>query len=259
MRTEHGPMRRLRRIGRPAQMPLRAVIERAARMRVDQVSALLLAGSAAGGNVPPHGDLDLVVFTCARSECSRRMLVREQGWLLEMFVIAERDYEALLQEARKTALPSLVRMCKDSRILAGGDKADAFVKLARQAWLAGPVPVTYVELDRRRMELTELLDDFRDGKREESLFVAGKLLERGAEFILRAQDRWIGVGKWAYRTLAETDPDAASRMARAAEAFFRRGEREPLIRFLEGELAPYGGLLREGWLEFGRLAGQDEA
>lgn len=259
MRTRHGELRRFRRAGRPVRMPLRAVIVRAVKARVGQVSALLLAGSAADGSAAPHGDVDLVVFTSAVEESSRRMLVREQGHLLEMFVIAERDYAALLQEARRTALPSLVRMCKDSRIVAGGDKAAAFVELARRAWAAGPVPVTYAELDRRRVELTEWLDDFRDGVREEALFVAGKLLERGAEFILRAQDRWLGVGKWAYRTLAEAEPDTARQLARAAEAYYMRDEREPLIRFLESELAPYGGLIREGWLEYSRLAGTDDA
>lgn len=259
MSAGYGEMHRVRRTGRSVQVPLPATILRAVTERVEQVSALLLTGSAAGGSIGPHGDLDLVVFTSSKMESSRRMLVREHNCLMEMFVVAERDYPALLQEARRTALPSLVRMCKDSRILAGGDKAAAFVELAERTWLAGPVPVTFADLDRRRVELTEWLDDFRDGGRQEALFVAGKLLERGAEFILRAQDRWIGVGKWAYRTLAEVEPDSARRLAEAAEAFFRQDEREPLIRFLESELAPYGGLLREGWLETSRLAeGADE-
>lgn len=236
----------------PERHPLQAALQ-AARERVKHPSAVLLAGSAARGPVPPGGDLDLVVFTDDKKERSRRMLVRNQGILAELFVIAEDDYPALLREARKTGLPSLVRMCKDSRIVLGGERAAGFVREAQRIWMAGPLPVTYAELDRRRMELAELADDFHHAVRPEALFVAGKLLEKTAEFLLRAEDRWLGVGKWAHRTLEEFEPQAARDLVEAADAFFRHDRRQPLVRFIEGKLAPYGGFLREGWMEEARL------
>lgn len=237
-----------RRAASPDALSLPAAV-RAVKKRVKQVSAILLAGSAARGPLPPDGDVDLVVFACGNSERSRRMVVREGSMLLELFIIAEADYPAMVQAARKSGLPSLLRMCKDSRIAAGGARAAAFIQTAERAYAAGPEPVTYAELDRRRWELTELLDDFRHAGRPEALFVAGRLLEKTAEFLLRAEDRWLGVGKWAHRTLEEFAPQAARELTGAAERFYRHDERSPLVRFVGQALAPYGGPLREGWLE----------
>jgi len=234
-------------------IPLEEIVRRAVKEHVNGADAVLLAGSSAHGVVPDNGDLDVVVFTNDHRERSRRLLVRRQGFLIEMFVITERDYPAMLRKARKTALPSLLRMCRDSRIVDGGERARRYVEAAERAFAAGPLPVTYAELDRRRWELTELADDFRQTDRSEALFVAGKMLEKTAEFMLRAEDRWLGVGKWAFRTLEEHDPAAARELSAAADAFFRFGDRRPLVRFVERTLAPCGGPLREGWMEEAQL------
>jgi len=238
----------------PGPVPLEELVRRAVKEHVKGAEAVLLAGSSVHGVVPDNGDLDVVVFTKDHRERSRRLLVRRQGVLIEMFVITERDYPAMLREARKTALPSLLRMCRDSRVIDGGDRAGRYVKAAERAFAAGPLPVTYAELDRRRWELTELADDFRQTDRPEALFVAGKMLEKTAEFMLRAGDRWLGVGKWAFRTLEEHDPAAARELSEAADAFYRRDDRLPFLRFVERTLAPCGGPLREGWMEEAQLS-----
>lgn len=235
-------------------IPLEEIVRRAVKEHVNGADAVLLAGSSAHGVVPDNGDLDVVVFTNDHRERSRRLLVRRQGFLIEMFVITERDYPAMLRKARKTALPSLLRMCRDSRIVDGGERARRYVEAAERAFAAGPLPVTYAELDRRRWELTELADDFRQTDRSEALFVAGKMLEKTAEFMLRAEDRWLGVGKWAFRTLEEHDPAAARELSEAADAFYRRDDRLPFLRFVERTLAPCGGPLREGWMEEAQLS-----
>jgi len=237
------------------------IVRRAVKRHAGEASAVLLAGSAAGclarsNGLPPAGDLDVVAFV--RAGRSRRLTVREAGVLIELFGINERDFPALLREARRTALPSLPRMCRDGRIVHGGRRAEAFARAAERTFRAGPLPVTFAELDRRRWELTELADDFRHAARPEALFVAARLLEKAAEFLLRAGDRWMGVGKWALRALEESDPAAARELTDAAEMFCRHDDRRPLLRFVDRALAPFGGPLREGWAEEARIGGRPE-
>lgn len=238
------------------------LVRLAVRRHAGGATAVLLADSAAGGTplaagCLPDSDLDVVAFT--EKGRSRRLAVREQGVLIELFIVRERDYPALLREARRTGLPSLARMCRDGRVVEGGRRAEAFKRAAERTLRAGPLPVTFAELDRRRWELTELADDFRHAGRPEALFVAAGLLGKTAEFVLRANDRWLGVGKWALRALEEFDPAAARSLTEAAEAFFRNDDRRPLIEVVDRSLAPFGGPLREGWTDEARFGGEMEA
>ena len=62
-----------------------------------------------------------------------------------------------------------------------------------------------------------------------------------------ADRAWAATAKWTPRSLAAVDPALGAAFSRAFEALFARGDPAALIEFAEKALAPFGGLLFEGY------------
>lgn len=126
--------------------------------------------------------------------------------------------------------------------------ANRIKREAEKLLTGGPKPWSEEELAFKRYALTDLLDDFEGTtRREEAIFIAGRMAELGHELYLRTQGQWIGSGKWVYRTLKRYDPAFADRFADAFDRFYTSGDKKAVITLIDGILAPSGGRLFAGF------------
>ncbi|WP_426451395.1 nucleotidyltransferase domain-containing protein [Paenibacillus sp. S-38] len=218
--------------------------------------AALLAGSTVQGEATPSSDLDLVIFDESQEGPFRRTY-QSEGWIIETFVLTKDTYRYFFDLAVESAIPSLLRMCAEGHILFGGEEIEGIVAEARSDLLAGPPPWSRQELRQARYLLGEFLADFEGcPRREEALFITAKLAEQLADFALRTRGEWIGEGKWLQRGLQRCDAAAAGELHAALEAYYGSGDKEPLAALTRRWLAPFGGVLAEGYAEGG--TGEEE-
>lgn len=202
---------------------------------------VILAGSAAYGTATAGSDLDVVIFD-HDLEYSYRIIDEKYGRIFEVFLVSLKHYPLFLEEAQKSGIPSIIRMCMDGIVIVDRGGAADIVSKARDTWREGPFPRTDDELTYNRCEITEYLDDLRHShNRSEDLFIMNKLMETFVEFILRANGCWLGVGKWAYRALEHFDPALAAEFVRVTDLFYQTGNRKEFVDFIHEILSPYGG------------------
>ncbi|MCZ8522568.1 MULTISPECIES: nucleotidyltransferase domain-containing protein [Paenibacillus] len=235
-----------------------ATARRFLREEYPDCEAALLAGSAAQGEATPTSDLDLVIFDESGEGPLRRTYLAE-GWVIEAFVLTRDTYRYFFDQAVESAVPSLLRMCAEGRLLLGGEAAHSIIAEARRDLLAGPPPWSRQELRQARYELGETLADFEgSGSREEALFIAAKLALQLASFALRTRGQWLGDGKWLQRGLQRCDPPAAAELHDALEAYYAGASKEALASLTRRWLAPFGGILTEGYTEGGSGEGEED-
>ncbi len=84
--------------------------------------------------------------------------------------------------------------------------------------------------------------------RAEGLAIASRLYEQSIEFVLRANQRYIGQGKWTIRALAEFDEEYASRLTTAFELYYQSDDRREVVALVDDYLAPFGGRYFDGFM-----------
>lgn len=214
--------------------------------------AALLVGSSVNGTPGGHSDLDVVILNRIGPTYKETTMYR--GICYEVFVMSESAVSGMFEWAVQSGTGALLRMCAEGRLLRD-DGSGASIKLAaRTAWHMGPPKWSIDELNKARYEITEDLLDLIDAReRSAVLFTAVRLVQNTAEFILRANDQWSGVGKWLYRALRDYDPNQAARLTRAADSLFAGKQKRPLVAFVKQTLKPFGGLLHAGFREDGSI------
>jgi hypothetical protein len=225
-----------------------------------QASAVILGGSAADGSWNEASDLDLIILDDTREQPYRETF-QEYGWKIEAFVLTSSTYRLFYAESVREALPSVLRMCAHGKIVKDQDgMAETLAREAAEDLEAGPWPWSAEERDGARYEITEFLDDFASsGTRLEDWLLAGKLADLLHRFVLRANGRWIGEGKWSARSLEAYDRQLASRLEAALEMFYRHHRKEPLIDLADSILRPFGGRLSAGHTQYSRLGEEEGA
>jgi predicted nucleotidyltransferase len=214
---------------------------------------VVLAGSAASGKAAKGSDLDVLVFD-RKTEDSYRRIDKKYGAVIEVFAVSIKHFPFFLEEARKSAIPSMVRMCLEGIVLVDRGPAAELIEQAQAVWLEGPYPWTLDRMNQARYELTEYAADLiQGGDSAENPFIFNKLFELAAEFALRVNNRWLGVGKWAFRELTRFDPLLARDFVGATELFYKTGSGSAFVDLVNRMLEPYGGTLREGWVEIAAL------
>jgi hypothetical protein len=207
--------------------------------------AAFLGGSAARGTTTETSDLDIIVIGAV---ASGRESTVHQGWPVELFRFT-RD-ELLKAVGRDSARrePALATLIGEGVILASDTgAAEELQQWARGAVAAGPPPLHPAELAQRRYRITEALDDLRGGLPvHEAVFLAGWVLQEGANLVLAAAGRWEGRGKQAGRALRRLDPEREEAASAAMRALLA-GDPKPLIAWTEAALDAAGGPLREGY------------
>lgn len=215
----------------------------------------LLVGSAVNGRLRPHSDLDVVIIINSE-EVPYRESLSYRGQKFEVFLIRESDIPIMFSSAIQSGTGAFLRMCAEGRLLRDNQPAaGAALKLAAlKAWRSGPPVWSLDELNKARNDISDDLYDLIDARtRSLVLFCGASLMLKTAEFILRVNNQWSGVGKWQLRALHEYDPDVAGRLGVAADQLFLRKRKMPLVRFIKHTLAPYGGPLEEGFKEYANI------
>lgn len=225
--------------------------------RFPECQAAFLAGSVVRGDATPTSDLDIVVIT-DRPDAPFRESLYFEGWPVEIFVHTPDSARRYFASDAARRMPSLPVMVAEGELLrSAGDVAQTLRAAAERLLDAGPEPFTPEMIESHRYFITDLLDDLEgavDGA--ERFFIAAELASRTIDLWLGVHGQWTGRGKWALRALRRHDAVQADRLE-AALAQLERGERQPLIGFVEAVLAPVGGRLFAGYRQAGRKPDAD--
>lgn len=230
------------------QPPLQVAV-RLVQQEFEPCLAAFLAGSVVRQEHTATSDLDIVIVTEADSAAPYRRSVIRGGWPVELFVHTPASLQRFFAMDCADGTPSLPQMCSEGLIvLQQGDwgerlKADAAALLA-----AGPAPLTPEQLQQRRYQVSDLLEDLRGSQRpEESLFIAPVLVEAAVSLYLACYGHWQGHGKWLHRSLKKADPLMAERLVEALQRLYCDQLSLPLIQLVEAWLEPLGGAFFEGY------------
>jgi predicted nucleotidyltransferase len=218
------------------------------RERYAGARVVFLAGSVMRGEATPESDLDIVVVY-ERLECARRESFVSGGWPVEAFVHDPETAAHFFEVDRRRGIPSLMRMVLEGVEVPGPSDFSARMKRrAERVYEAGPPRWDEGEVRHMRYRLTDWVDDIRHPRAPEELVATGAYLYQDlADFFLRARGLWSAHSKTIPRRLREVDAAFAQNFAGAFEALFAAKRPGPAIALVEETLAPYGGLLFEGY------------
>jgi len=228
------------------------LVETTERIREEHFSGaevVLLAGSIVRGEATAFSDLDLVVLY-EKVECAYRKSFRAGGYPVEAFVHDEATLRYFMLEMdRPSGIPSLPQMVVEGIEVPRSTSLSRRMKdLARSVLEAGPPLLTEEELNRARYTITDLLDDLRAPRSHAELIAAGaQIYERLADFFFRANRRWSARGKAIPRRLKQVDERLGAELDHGFAEMFSKGDAGPVIDLAKRILAPYGGLLFEGY------------
>ncbi|WP_238236177.1 nucleotidyltransferase domain-containing protein [Exiguobacterium acetylicum] len=209
--------------------------------------AVLLAGSHARGQATAQSDVDLIIFEASRRQAFRESFIHD-GMPVEAFIHSFETIQPFFESDRERGRPSLQRMIADSWTIEDHPHLAFIRKEAVQQLADGPIAWTNAEQERARYFLSDVLDDFESVTyRAEGLAIASRLYEQSIEFVLRANRRYIGQGKWAIRALAEFDEDYARRHIVAFELYYQSDDRQEVVALVDDYLAPFGGRYFDGF------------
>ncbi|MDM5155281.1 nucleotidyltransferase domain-containing protein [Bacillus sp. DX1.1] len=208
----------------------------------------LLGGSVARGEDTKTSDLDIVIFGHSLTSCYRESFLA-YGWPVEVFVHNFTSYKDFFKSDCERGRPSLPQLVVEGIVLKDTEKIVTDLKKEAQQLLdKGPERWIEEVIKQKRYFITDMLDDFIGAtKREEELFIANHLANLLHEFVLRVNGQWVGHSKWFFKTLKKYDEEFAADFVRAFDHFYKTGEKEELIIFVERVLEMYGGRLFEGF------------
>jgi len=200
----------------------------------------VLSGSVVRGEETPSSDLDIVIID--REPFRKSYYYCE--WPIEVFVHNEDSLEDAFFIETQHGVPLTTRMCAEGMVLKGGREAEKIKEKAKRSLIEGPSALSLSKLDELRYAISDNLDDLEGSTiPEEDIYSVSALIESLHQFILRTNQRWVGEGKWMYRSLKNYDEALAGRLTKCLQSFYTRQEKGELIRFVDEILAPHGGRL----------------
>jgi hypothetical protein len=200
------------------------------------------------GEATETSDLDLVVVYEQLPHAFREAFVYE-GWPVESFVQDPETAEHYFEYERQRGIPSLICMVREGFEIPRADAfSDALKRRATEIFDVGPPEWDAAEMLLRRYRLTDWVDDIRHPRSSEELIASGaSLYADAADFYFRAHKLWSSHSKTIPRRLRELDTAFAEKFTRAFDALFAERRQAPAIALIEELLAPFGGLLFEGF------------
>ncbi|TLS37927.1 nucleotidyltransferase domain-containing protein [Pseudalkalibacillus caeni] len=206
----------------------------------------ILAGSVVRGGATNKSDLDIIVIK--EDEREYRASYKAFGWPVEVFFHNWDSPEFVMEMERRAGIPLFIRMCSDGVFLRENTRGAALKKDAMERLKKGPMPWSKDEIDQERYLLTDLVEDLEGSENDsENLFTVCTLSRKIPEFMLRTKQKWMGEGKWIFRSLKEADEQAALRLEQSLTAFFEQKDKKKLIELVDNELKPFGGRLFNGF------------
>jgi Nucleotidyltransferase domain len=231
----------------PRIEPIEAA-QRIFRERYEGASVLFLAGSVMRGEATPTSDLDIVVVYERLSNAYREAFVFE-GWPVEAFVNDTETIAHFFDSDRRRGIPAMMSMVIEGiEIPEASDLSAELKRCASEIFEAGPPPLCEDEMHLRRYRLTDWVDDIRHPRAPEELVATGAYLYGdAADFFFRSRNLWSAHSKSIPRRMREADAAFAERFRRSFDALFVENNNAPAIALIEELLAPFGGLLFDGF------------
>ena len=218
------------------------------RERYEGAHVLFLAGSVMRGDATPTSDLDIVVVYERLPNAYREAFTFE-GWPVEAFVHDAETVERFFEADRTRGLPAMLSMVLEGvEIPEAGEFSAGLKRRAAEIFEAGPPPLEEDEMHLRRFRLTDWVDDMRHPRSPEELVATGAYLYGdAADFFFRSRNLWSSHSKTIPRRLREADTDFAETFLLAFDALFVEKNNAPAIALIAEMLAPFGGLLFDGF------------
>lgn len=217
--------------------------------RYQGAETIFVAGSVVKGEATAHSDLDLVVVYPSIERAYRESFAH-RGWPVEAFV---HDPQTLYYFFQKVDRPigrgTLAEMIAEGHEVPGPSEFSRSIKaLAKQTLDMGTVPLTTEQIQDRRYQLSELLDDVREPRSRHDLVADSTLLfNELAEFYFLTRGQWTASGKAIAKRMKTVDPAFARKFADAFDRLFSVGHTTAVIEMAEEMMAPFGGILFEGY------------
>ncbi len=218
-------------------------------LRAKYPGALLAfaGGSFNRGEATAYSDIDLVVIF-NRLEYGWRESFSFEGWPVEAFIHDPQTLRYFFAKDAREGTCILASMVVEGPAVPKGHVLATQLKgEAAETIAAGPPPWEEATITEKRYQITNIVDDLRDPRNPiEAAASIGALYSSLGEFYLRTQRLWSAGDKHISRRLAKANPDLAHCWS---TAFLKAwaGERAELLAMAEDILAPYGGLLFNGY------------
>jgi hypothetical protein len=215
--------------------------------------AAILAGSRARAVASSASDYDVVLLFESLPNGAWREMTMFEGQHVEVFA---HDLGTLAYFCRTvdrpSGIPALPAMIAEGVVVLARSEAAlaAAQALATRTLASGPPPLDANAIRARRFVISELASSLQPGRDRHVLLAAGTALYAAlADFALRGANRWSASGKAIPGALKGLDPDLASRFEVAFTALFATNDVVCVHGLVDAVLAPYGGRLREGFVQ----------
>ena len=212
-----------------------------------ELDTVLLSGSHAMGKAGPRSDIDLCYV--GRFPGFRRESLRFRHREVQLMIGPWNWYRDVVQQHRWPGNVGTitVMLAHALPVWGAGSEWDALHALARHHWEQGPDPAGPEDIQRYRVHVTDLWDDWQDaGPGPTRSWLTGILLAELAEATYVLNRRWAVKPKYLLDDLAAWDPA----LAHHVRALLLRADDAPtplLADIIDHVLEPIGGLMRGAW------------
>lgn len=220
-------------------------IKKLVRERYAAAKTIFWAGSVAQKKITSRSDLDLVIIYDHLENAYREAFIYD-SWPIDTFVHDPATIEYFFNHIDKNALVlALPRMVVEGIEITETSDLSRALKDKAQTFLDSSPVVSAKELERRRFQITDAVDDLEaSSNSHETMTIAFELYRQLAELYLLTHHQWLGSGKQLARLLKAADVS----MAQKFESIFSQPLTSKTIsEFAEEILAPCGGFLWDGF------------
>ena len=217
--------------------------------RYQGAETVFLAGSVVRGEATAHSDLDLVVVY-PKVQAAYRESFQHKGWPVEAFIHDCDTLRYFFQKIdRELGRPTLAEMIVEGHEIPGPSEMSTMLKgMAAAALAEGPPGLDEAELQDRRYQISELVDDIRLPRSRHEIVASGTLLYNElADYYFRSRRTWTGGGKALLKRMKKMDPAFARRFCEVFDDLFLNGRPVGVIELADELLKPVGGFLFEGY------------
>lgn len=206
-----------------------------------------LAGSVSRGEETVTSDLDIVIFDSSIVSNYRESFVL-YNWKIEAFIHNYSSYLKQFEIDKETGRPILANMLAEGKIIRDNGKSQEIKDNAITFIKSGPKPLTEDFIRASRYFIYDLLDDFQDSKNySEAIMTLNTISTELADFILRVNRQWSGRGKGLARSLNKFDKRIYNELFECLERYYKNGDKQPFIKFVNDFYEPFGGPLFDGF------------
>ncbi|WP_039458420.1 nucleotidyltransferase domain-containing protein [Candidatus Jidaibacter acanthamoebae] len=225
-----------------------SVIKKLIDKRYSDAKAVFWGGSVSRGLGTNTSDLDIIIVYEQISSSYREAFIYE-NWPIDAFIHDPETLGVLFKKIKEIGICGTMEMIINGKeIMLESNFSKRIKDSTREKFDLKPLAWEKKEIDNERFLITDLLDDILyPNSRAEQIASTAKLYEQLARFYFRAQNKWSASGKSILRYLEKDNSNIAYEYSHAFEKAFQGGDVQDLKNLVTKLLAPYGGLLWDGF------------